>query len=68
MEQLILITITDKGEVNEVARVYFNENHGKTKNKEIIRRHLKRILGLLFGKQVKVYYTFKEVSNEKHQN
>lgn len=65
MEQLRVIRITDNGEVNEVCLVTFNEDHGKVLHKQIVRRHLTKIIGFLFGMRVKVYYEFKEVINEQ---
>lgn len=61
MEQLTLIQIFDNGEVNIVAEVKFNEDHGKGVNKEIVRKHLTKIVGLLFNKEVKVFYHLKEI-------
>ena len=65
MEQLTCIRITDKGEVNEVATIKFNEQYGQIKHKDIVRRHLTRIIGFLFGMKVKVYYEFKEPKHEQ---
>jgi hypothetical protein len=65
MEQLTIIEITDKGEVNQVAIMTFNEKYGHVKNKDIVRRHMTKIIGLLFGFKVNIHYSFKPQKDEQ---
>jgi len=64
MEQLTLIQIYENGQVDILAEIMVNDQFVKVENKEVVRRHLNKIMGLLLGKSVNVFYSFKSKDNE----
>ena len=68
MEQLTLIQIYEDGQVNVIAEININEQFARIVNKEIIRRHLTKIIGMILGKKINVYYRLIQKDNEQQPN
>lgn len=68
MEQLTLIQIYEDGQVNVIAEININEKFSGIVNKEIIRRHLTKIIGMILGKKINVYYRLMQKENEQQPN